>query len=172
MKDTASLNKIAAFWGVSGVVLLLGFAVYRLVPFARDLLGERLDGWQIVILIVWCAFMIYTEGYKAFYKQFSPRVVARAQYLLQRTTVKRTILAPLFCMGYFGASKKQITVAYVLVVGIVALIVLVHFVSQPWRGIIDVGVVLGLLCGIVSVMWYGVRAIMHPTRLVTDPAVI
>lgn len=170
MKSTSVWqNRAAAVWGVVGVISLLGFAVYRLVPFTRELFDEHLQWWQLIILVVWCALMVYSEGYKAFYKQFSPRVVARAQYLSQKTTLSRTILAPLYCIGYFGAPKKRVITAYGLASGIILLVVIVHSVPQPWRGIIDAGVVLGLLVGIISIMFYVVRAMFRPSRLVADP---
>jgi ascorbate-specific PTS system EIIC-type component UlaA len=38
-----------------------------------------------------------------------------------------------------------------LTVGIVTLVLAVRRIAQPWRGIIDLGVVLGLTWGIVSI---------------------
>lgn len=167
----SSIRKFGAIWGVSGVVALLAFAVYRLVPFATDLLREKLSMWEIGILIVWCFIMAYSEGYKAFGQQFAPRVVARAQYLSRHASWRRIVLAPLFCVGYFGAPIKRIVLSTALFAGIVVLIVVVHFIPQPWRGIIDVGVVFGLACGIFYLLLYSVRAIRQRTY-VTDPEVV
>ncbi len=165
------IRKSAAVWGVGGVVLLLGFAIYRLVPFAAELLKEKLNIWQILILVVWCLVMVYSEGYKAFGQQFAPRVVARAQYLSRKATWRRAILAPLFCVGYFGASRMRIISATALFAGIVLLIVIVHFIPQPWRGLIDVGVVLGLACGIFYLLLYGYRA-TRQHDYIADPEVM
>ena len=40
----------------------------------------------------------------------------------------------------------------------VAIVVFVRMLAQPWRGIIDAGVVLGLAWGVVSIVYYVVRA--------------
>lgn len=166
------LRWIAALWGVIGVIALLGFAVYRLTPFVLELTHERLEWWQWMAMSAWCAFMLYSEGYRAFQQQFSPRVVARAQYLCKQATTVCIVLAPLFCVGYFAAPRRRVITAYVLMIGIIMLIVLVHFVPQPWRGIIDVGVVAGLFYGIMTLVVYGIKAMRHPDRYITNPEVI
>jgi hypothetical protein len=60
-------------------------------------------------------------------------------------------------MGYFHAAKKRKIVSYSLTSGIVVLILAVHHLAQPWRGIIDAGVVIGLVWGIISIFWFTVR---------------
>jgi hypothetical protein len=44
------------------------------------------------------------------------------------------------------------------VVGILTLVLLIRQVEQPWRGIIDLGVVLGLGAGTASICWHAARA--------------
>ncbi|MDN5819765.1 MAG: hypothetical protein L0H38_03365 [bacterium] len=153
------LRNIVSTWGVLGVIALLGFAVYRLYPFVIDLTHEKLVLWQYIIMIVWSLFMIYTEGIQAFGKQFSPRVVARARELPDHASWTRVILAPLFCIGYFAAPKKRVITAYSLAAGIITLIIIVHFIPQPWRGIIDVGVILGLVLGVLTLIYHSAKAI-------------
>lgn len=165
------VRKFAAIWGVVGVMLLLLFAVYRLTPFVVELFYQQLTTIQVVTLVVWCVFMVYSEGYKAFGLEFAPRVVARAQYLSRQASWRRVILAPLFCVGYFGASKKRIMISTALFLGIVVLIVIVHFIPQPWRGIVDSGVVLGLVCGILLLVIDGYKAIRQHDYLI-DPDVV
>lgn len=172
MTWTYTFRRLGAFWGVLGVCLLLGFAIIRLLPFAAALIDFNLATWQLVVLTGWCFFMLYTEGYKAFGQQFAPRVVARAQYLARSGARRELVLAPLFCVGYFRASKKRIITAYALMAGIITLIALVHFVAQPWRGIIDAGVILGLAYGIGSVVLNVYRACRQPGRYVADPEVV
>ncbi len=163
------VRTIGAIWGVTGVMLLLGSAVYRLLPFIIELFRDHIEMWQVAILIAWCAIMVYSEGYKAFGKQFSPRVVARAQYLSRTATWPRIILAPLFCVGYFGASRKRIIASTALTTGVVGLILVVHTIAQPWRGIIDSGVVLGLACGILYLLTYSYQA-LRQKKYVANPA--
>ena len=165
---------ISAVWGLGGVLLLVGYAVCRLIPFAMGMATFELPWWQWLVLIVWCAYMAYSEGYAAFYKLFAPRTIARAQYLAHNAEVPlvRRILAPLFCMAYFGAPKRRVITAYSLTAGIIVLIILIHFVPQPWRGIIDSGVVLGLVCGLVAVVVWTIRVLTNPRVSIADPEVV
>lgn len=94
--------------------------------------------------------MLYSEGYRGFQKGFSPRVAARALYLRENATFLRTLLAPFFLMGYFHSTRKRKIVSYSLTIGIVLLVLMVRFLPQPWRGIVDAFVVLGLVYGIIS----------------------
>lgn len=154
-----AVGKLGAVWGVLGVGLLLGSAVYRLTQGALASFAEPLGTVHYVAYAVSVVLMGYTEGYKAFQKQFSPRVIARARYLADHPTVTRVLLAPLFCMGFFHATKKRLIVSYALSAGVVLLIVLVRQLSQPWRGIVDVGVVFALLWGVGAMLVFAIRAL-------------
>ena len=54
--------------------------------------------------------------------------------------------------------RRGLIVAWALVIGIVALVLLVRLAPQPWRGIIDAGVVLGLGIGSLSILFHTFRA--------------
>ncbi|MEO7904288.1 MAG: hypothetical protein ABIR91_00675 [Candidatus Saccharimonadales bacterium] len=165
-------RRFGAVWGVAGVGLLLLFAIVRLLPFVWELEISALDIWQWIAISGWSVFMLYSEGYMAFQKQFAPRVIARAQYIYRYGTPKQILLAPLFCVGYFNASVRRIAVAYGLLLGIIGLIAIVHFIPQPWRGVIDVGVILGLVYGIICLMFFAYKALQPPHLFVADPEVI
>ncbi len=62
-------------------------------------------------------------------------------------------------MAFFDATKKRLIVTYVMWAMIVAVIVLVKLTPQPWRGIIDAGVVIGLFIGVCSLIYYAVRCV-------------
>ena len=144
----------AGWWGIVGVVAILGKAIYQLVPVARGAFEHPLGAVHWITLVAWVAFMAYSEGYRAFHQAFSPRVVARAQYLAAHPRPLFVALAPLYCMGLIHATRKRLIVSWCVVVGIVALVVLVRQLEQPWRGIIDAGVVLGLSIGILSIVYF------------------
>ena len=76
-----------------------------------DLDFAALTAFEIYVLVLWVAY-IYTEGYKASGKQFSPRVAARTQYLAREGTAKQPILAPLFAFGYFHSSRRRMVATY------------------------------------------------------------
>jgi hypothetical protein len=148
-----------AVWGILGVLVLLGSAVYRLTPVALEALSLPLGWHHWAALAVVLFFMAYVEGYQAFQLGFSPRVAARARYLLSHNNRLHAVLAPLFCMSYFYARKRRQIVSLSVTAGIIILIVLVRMLPQPWRGIVDAGVVVGLAWGLVSLVVFGVRAL-------------
>lgn len=114
---------------------------------------------QWVVLVIWVLFMLVAEGYRGFQKKFSPRTAARIKHLRDHPKALHVILAPLFCMGYFHALRKTRIIAFALTFGIVLLVIMVKFVPQPWRGIIDAGVVLGLTYGIISLLILTAKAL-------------
>ena len=163
------MGLIGAVWGIVGLTLILGRGLGCIYPFARELCGMEFGLVHWIALAVSLVFMGYAEGYKGFQLKFSPRVAARALYLKNNPTAVRVILAPLFCMGYFHATKKRKIVSYSLTAFIVALIILVGRLGQPWRGIIDAGVLLGLGWGLVSVWFYCFKAFFGKADYTISP---
>ncbi len=147
-------------WGIGGVIALLSLALYRLSPHAVEMFNHELGLWHYVGLVVSCAFMAYSEGYKGFQKAFSPRVVARAHHLTTPAAKPHwKWLAPFFCMSYFAAPRKRKIVVGILTTFIVLCVILIRYLSQPWRGIIDAGVVVGLSWGIISILCFCFQAV-------------
>jgi hypothetical protein len=147
-----------ALWGVVGVVALLGFAVLRLMSRVLDMLGYDLRWYHWLTLLLVVFFMAYTEGYRGFQRAFAPRVAARAKYVYDYPRLLYVLAAPVFCMGYFHIHRRRQIGILVLTSVIVLIIGLMRFVDQPWQGIMDAGVVVGLTWGIVSVSIYSVLA--------------
>jgi hypothetical protein len=147
-------------WGSAGVLALLGQAIWRLTPFALEPLRRgRLERPQAALYVAWVLAAAYTEGYRAFQRGFSPRVVARAVYLARRPKPLRVLLAPAFCLSLFHANRRAHTRAWGLLITMIALVVIVHHTPQPWRGIVDGGVVVGLVWGEVALLRFLVRAL-------------
>ena len=161
------MGRIGATWGVAGTVAILAFAVWRLSAIAWEGFQYPFGASHWLLLIGNVAFMSYFEGFRGFQQGYSPRVAARAQLLKAKPTLLRVVLAPLFCMGYFGAERRRLVATYALTTGIVLLITIYQTIPQPWRGILDVGVVVGLAWGIVSIVAFSVRALFE-TRAVTE----
>jgi hypothetical protein len=159
-----------ASFGVLGVVALLGQAIWRLTPVALEPLRSRqLSAGQMAIYALWVLVSAYSEGYRAFQRGFSPRVVARAVHLARRPEPLHVLLAPAFCMSLFHASRRGLTVAWGISIAVFGLVWLVHHTPQPWRGIIDGGVVVGLLWGLLSLLFFSARALTgHPIRVQTN----
>jgi hypothetical protein len=159
MGRTSFTGGIGALWGLAGVLLLLGSAVWRLSPIALDAFSLSFSWHHWASLTIIVLGMAYAEGYRGFQKAFSPRVGARARYLRDHPRAAHVLLAPFFCMGYFHATKRRKITSITLTLGIIVLVILVRMVPQPWRGIIDAGVVVGLAWGVLSVLYYGVLAL-------------
>lgn len=172
---TSLLGKIGAAWGMFGLTALLAWAVYRVYPFAEEAAKLPWHWYESAFFVFWMIFMVYGEGFKGFQKGFSPRVVARAAYLANHPVWWHVMLAPLYCMGYIHATKRRRTVAISVTSGIIALIVAVHWLPQPWRGIIDMGVVAGLIYGVVAMWVFAIHALIgreikHPTDIPAQTA--
>jgi len=151
-------RQLAALWGFVGVTLFLGFAVVRLSHHALAIFEMQLTLFQWGLVAANCIFMAYSEGYKGFQNSFSPRTAARIRYISQHATWKTGLLAPVFCFGYFGINRRKQVGVILLSLMIVVLIMIVSQLSQPWRGIVDSGVVVGLVWGITSLFVYTFKA--------------
>ena len=158
MGGVSTMGLIGAVWGVLGLSLLFGSALYRLFPYAQELCGMAFGWIHWIALVVSLVFMGYAEGYKGFHLKFSPRVAARALYIKRNPTINRVLFAPFFCMGYFHATRRRKIVSYCLTAMIIGLIVLVRKLDQPWRGIVDAGVLFGLGGGLVSIWIFTFKA--------------
>lgn len=156
---TASTVAIAA-WGIAGVVAVLVSAIVRLTPLAIEPLQTGMTSLQWGLYVGWSLFNAYAEGYKGFQRAFVPRSVARAFYVARHPRLLHVILAPLFCMGLFFASRKRLILSWGLVIGVTALVSLVRGLDQPWRGIVDAGVVIGLAYGTGALVVAFVRVLL------------
>jgi hypothetical protein len=153
------LGTIAAWWGLVGTVGLLVKVVIGLFPLAAGILEHKLGPlhWALVIMNV--VFMAYSEGYRGFQKSFSPRVAARCVELRSQPTFIRTVFAPLYVIGFFSAPRRILLTVWGITFGVFLLVQLVRVLEQPWRGIVDAGVVAGLAWGAAATLALGVRAL-------------
>jgi hypothetical protein len=152
------VQKLVTAWGIAWVTLLLGRAIWRLTPLALEpWTHDQMTTGQKGIYIAWLLANAYLEGYRGFQLKFSPRVVSRAVYLGQNPRPLWVILALPFCMSLFHSTRRQMTVSWVFIAAIITLIWWVRSLAQPWRGIVDGGVVLGLVWGLGVVWWLFLR---------------
>ena len=152
-----ALSLLLVLWSAGGITLLFSQAIYRLLPRALEpLVAPTLP--ETLAYAGCVAFLGYTEGYKAFHRQFMPRVVARTLHLARRPRPLRALLAPVFAMALFDATRRRLIVSWAVSLGVVVLIVAVQRLPMPWRGMIDGGVVLSLGWGLVRMVQLFVRA--------------
>lgn len=148
-------------WGLVGVLALFGRALVRLVPMAWQPIADgSLSPLHVALYVAWVIFNAYGEGYRAFQKSFCPRVVGRALHLAQHPKALHVLLAPLYCLSLFHANRRGLTVAWVMLVIITLLVWLLRITPQPWRGIIDGGVVVALAWGVVALLVMGFQALL------------
>ena len=152
------MGLIGAIWGVGGILLLLGFAVFKVSPPAIELLSLQLQWYHWIFLILNTSLVLYYKGHRALQKAFIPRVAARARFLSDNPTLHRTILAPLFCMGYFYIARRKQIVTIALTCFMIGVIMLVRLLDQPWRGIVDLGVGSALAWAFISLIFYTMKA--------------
>lgn len=152
------IGYIAALWGISGIFLLIGSAIYRLSDIGLQTFNYDLSWYHWAALAFSVIFMGFAEGYRGFQQAWSPRVAARILYLSQNVSPVRFVFAPLFCMGFFSIVRKRMIVTYCLTLGIISMVLLVHQLEQPWRGIVDLGVVTGLIWGLTSLLLFSIKA--------------
>ena len=156
------LGYLGALWGLAGIAALLAFSIWRLAGVAVDAWSYDFSAYHWLVLAAHVAFMAWSEGYRGFQQSFSPRIVARAKYLIANPRPAHVMLAPVFCMGYFHTSRRRMISVYALTVFIVALIIAVRWLEQPWRGIVDAGVVVGLSWGLISMGVFTLKALTDP----------
>lgn len=155
---TASQLAVVA-WSVGGVLLLLAQALWRLTPIALQPLRDGMTGLQWSVYFGWILVNGYAEGYRAFQLRFSPRVVARALHVARHPRPLHVALAPLFCMSFFHATSRGRAAAWGVTLGVVAAILVIRLLPQPWRGILDAGVVVGLGWGAAALIVSAVRGL-------------
>ncbi|MDG1293371.1 MAG: hypothetical protein P8O99_04620 [Pseudomonadales bacterium] len=165
-----AIGALASSWGIIGFFSLVGFAMVRLSAHTLEAFTQPFTLLQWVVLIVSLVFMAYSEGYKGFQKSFAPRFAARVHYLSSHANGLQLVLAPLFCMGFFNAPKRRIITSTLLSSMIILFVLLFKFIPQPWRGIFDAAVVLGLIWGLTATAIFCYQAFMT-SKPVADPEI-
>ena len=158
-------------WGIGGVLFLLMFAIFRLAPMALELENSSMSQFHWLALVFSVIYMAYAEGYKGFHLGFAPRVVVRARYLADHPRPLHVLLAPLFCMGYIYATRKRQILSFALTIMIICFVLIARSIPQPWRGIVDAGVVVGLGLGVLSIAYFLIISSNNPARLTVSAEV-
>lgn len=141
------------WWGAGGVVLSLLDAIVRLSRVAHDGLSHgMLARPQLAFTIVWTVVIVYGEGYRAFGSVLAPRMAARLLHLSREGTLRQKLLAPMHALSLFDTPPRRLLSAWLLVVGIVTIVLIVRKLPQPWRGSVDLGVVLALSWGAIAIV--------------------
>ena len=97
--------------------------------------------------------------------------MARARYLAVNPRPLHVLLAPLFCMGYIYATRKRQLMSIALTLMIICFVLIARMMPQPWRGIVDAGVVVGLTLGVLSIAYFLIVSTGNPSRLLISAEV-
>ncbi len=157
------MRKVGAWWAVVGFSALMLWAIWRLSHVVAEGLVAPLEWQHWLLLLANAVFMAYSEGYRGFQLGYSPRLARRVRNLRAAGRPLDCLLAPAYVMGFFAAPRRRLLTTYLVTAGIIGLIVLFHQFSQPWRGILDAGVVIGLTWGLI-VTWAQVSAELSANR--------
>lgn len=166
-------SQLVQAWGVFGVVAYLSYGVAKVVPIVLDGLGAIEEVWQWALLAVTLLFFAYVEGYRGFQLGFSPRVVSRAWVVSEETSeapVWHKVLAPAFCIGYFHGTKRRVITSWAVTTVIFAVVIGVKQLDNPYRAIIDAGVIVGLMWGILSIIVLYIASLQSQKPPEYDPA--
>jgi len=174
---TKSMAIFGSVWGSLGVIYILAKAIFRVMPIALEPFKASTS--LVFTPIQWslyaasCLFFAYAEGYKGFHLKFSPLVVKRSFTLVLGTKQGNNpinyILAPLFSMGLFAATKKRMIVSWSISIGVAIIVALVKKLSPVPRCILDAGVVVGLSLGSLSILYHYLRSMITGTLPNIDP---
>tara|TARA_B110000858_G_scaffold157616_1_gene180424 strand:- start:8893 stop:9324 length:432 start_codon:yes stop_codon:yes gene_type:complete len=138
---------------------------------ALELENSSMSQFHWLALVFSVIYMAYAEGYKGFHLGFAPRVVVRARYLADHPRPLHVLLAPLFCMGYIYATRKRQILSFALTIMIICFVLIARSIPQPWRGIVDAGVVVGLGLGVLSIAYFLIISSNNPARLTVSAEV-
>lgn len=158
------------FWGLLGVTVFLMGAVFRVMPNWEEVSTAATGPLAYALLAFLLPVMVYFEGYRGFYKGFAPRVVSRSKSLPNESKRVYQVLAPLFCMGFIGSSRRRKLGLSVVTLSIAVLVLWVKGLSQPWRWVIDFSVGMALLGGTLSIIWLAYRD-WHREEYPCDPEI-
>lgn len=160
-------------WGTLGVIAYLSYGVAKVVPIVMEGIGSIEEPWQWGLLAVTLLFFAYVEGYKGFQNGFSPRVVSRAWAVSEEGEAMplwHKILAPAFCIGYFHGTFRRVAASWGVTTIIFAVVIGVKQLENPYRAIVDAGVIVGLIWGIVSIIVIFLQSLADEKPPEFDPA--
>ncbi len=150
-----NIKSIVRVWGLLGIILIFALAITRLSPSIIVLFDQQLHLVHWIFGIIYLSIMVVIKGYLVLQLRFAKKVLNRLSLLEARGSKVERVLAPFFCMSFFHAPRRQMFVSYFIIIFIVILAVFSKKIPIIFRGIIDLGVSLALIWGIISLFYYG-----------------
>ena len=153
------LGRLTAAWSILGVGLLFALAVARLGSRGIDTVQAGLGPGEWILLIALVLLFVVGEGWAALQRKWVPRVVDRARALRGEAPVSHRLLAPLYGMCLIGCDARRRTRAWLGVAAVVAAVLAVRALPDPWRGMIDLSVASALVWGLGALLVAGRRVL-------------
>lgn len=137
------------------LLLLVGGSHGTMYVGLTRVVKDDLTSLQVTLLVITVLFFAWAEGYRGFYKSWTPFVVRRCLLLPQALSpsvgsLVTALFAPFCVIGLFFASSRRLVKSYVLYMIILLLVWLVTKLDTPYHEIVDCGVATGLLLGTLS----------------------
>jgi hypothetical protein len=119
-----------------------------------------LEPLEWVALVVLTAGFVYGEGVRALQRKYVPHVFLRIEQL-RHAAVGYRLLAPLYAMSLIGAPRAHMAAAWAGTLAIVAAVVIISRLPEPWRGVVDFAVAAALAWATVVVLFRAARGHTH-----------
>ena len=143
---------------MTGVVAVFIEAIVQLGRRGIATMRAGLEPIEWIVLAVLLIAFVYGEGVRALARRWVPGVLARTRELGPASRAIDRVLAPLYVMSLTGAPARVLARAWIGVALIVAAVLIVRALPEPWRGIVDLSVATALLVGLVAI----VRGVRRP----------
>lgn len=153
----ASRGDAATVWAVAGVALIFIQAILSLGERGLQTVRAGLSTGEWIALVLLTVLFVWGEGIRALARRWVPFVMRRAASLRNETRLMPQLLAPLHAMALTHAPSRTLVRAWLGVAGIVAAVLIVRALPDPWRGLIDLAVAAALTCGLVAIAVQGAR---------------
>lgn len=153
---------LAAAWALAGVALVFLIAVLRLGARGIALIRSGLQPAEWVLLAATTAAFVYGEGVRALQQRYVPFLMRRVRQLggSEPRTLHR-VLAPLYALALIGAPRASLVRAWAGMLAILAAVLIVRALPQPWRGTIDFAVAAALAWGLAALLNEGRRMVFR-----------
>ena len=156
-------GRLATGWALISLVLLFATAVVRLAARGIETIRAGLDPAEWLALVVLMALFIYGEGVRGLQRRWVPAVLRRVAELRTGRCVSHWMLAPLHAMLLIGAPKATLWRAWAGVAAIVAAVLIVRSLPEPWRGMTDISVAAALAWGLIVILAGARRLVGMPS---------
>jgi hypothetical protein len=146
------MGLLGSLWGLGGILAVIGYAVFRLGQRAARIPSYELTWYHWTGLVLIAVGLVYVKAYRAFYRRLAPWIADRAGQVRRHPNALRVLLAPFYCMGYFDVDVRTQLRMIFITLAMALLIMIVPFIPEPWRAILDLGIAVALGLGFAFIL--------------------